>query len=240
MTGTSADRADQSEAQTASAARRAEHTEAAPEQVTHHRHISWNRLRYSVYAPFYDLLTAPFQTARRRSIELLNLRPGERVLIVGCGTGLELDLLRPDVQVTAFDLTPAMVDHTAERAAHLGRKADVAVMNAKQIGFPNDTFDAVLLHLVLAVVSDPIACAQEAARVLRPGGRAAIFDKWLPEGEQPSPVRRALNVVARTAFSDLNRQLRPILAGTDLRLTHHEPVGLWGAYQASVAVRVTR
>jgi phosphatidylethanolamine/phosphatidyl-N-methylethanolamine N-methyltransferase len=197
---------------------------------------AWNRARYSAYAPLYDLLAAPFAAGRRRSIELLALRPGERLLIVGCGTGLDLPLLPAGVRVTAFDLTPAMARRAAAHAVALGQDVAVAVMNGQQVALASGAFDAALLHLVLAVVPDPIACAREVTRLLRPGGRAAIFDKWLPEGARPSPARRALNVVASAAFSDLNRQLGPILAAAGLQLVHREPVGLRGAYQAALAV----
>lgn len=199
--------------------------------------LRWNRLRYSAYAPVYDLVAAPFAAGRRRSIELLALQPGERVLIIGCGTGLDLPLLPTGARLTAFDLTPAMVTRTAARSSRLGRPINAAVMNGQQAALADGTFDAVLLHLILAVIPDPVACAREAARLLRPGGRAAIFDKWLPEGTQPSAARRAANAVASMAFSDINRQLGPILAAADLRLTHQEPAGLGGAYQVALAVR---
>jgi SAM-dependent methyltransferase len=198
--------------------------------------MAWNRARYSAYAPLYDLLAAPFGAGRRRSIELLALRPGEQVLIVGCGTGLDLPLLPAGVRITAFDLTPAMVRRTAARAEALGRDTAVAVMNGQQVALADGAFDAALLHLVLAVVPDPVACAREVVRLLRPGGRAAIFDKWLPEGARPSPARRALNVVANAAFSDLNRQLGPILGAAGLQLVHREAAELGGAYQAALAV----
>lgn len=198
--------------------------------------LRWNRLRYSVYAPFYDLVASPFAAGRRRSIKLLALQPGERVLIIGCGTGLDLPLLPADIQLTAFDLTPAMVARTGQRTARLGGHVDLAVMNGQQVALADGVFDAVLLHLILAVIPDPMACAQEAARLLRPGGRAAIFDKWLPDGVRPSLIRRAANVVTSLAFSSINRQLGPILAATDLRLTHQEPAGLGGAYQVALAI----
>jgi phosphatidylethanolamine/phosphatidyl-N-methylethanolamine N-methyltransferase len=53
----------------------------------------WNRLRYTVWAPFYDALLGAvgFTNARRHSIERLGLKDGDRVLIVGAGTGLALD-----------------------------------------------------------------------------------------------------------------------------------------------------
>ena len=199
--------------------------------------VAWNRARYSAYAPFYDAIVAPLQNGRRRSIELLNLQPGEHLLIVGCGTGLDLPLLPLDGRVTAVDLTPAMVRRAAARGNALNLPVLVSVMNGQQLAFPAESFDAVALHLILAVIPDPIACAREVARVLRPGGRVAIFDKWLPEGAHPSPFRRALNVVTRAAFSDINRQLRPVLEAASLQILHDDPAGLGGMYQAALAVK---
>ncbi|NNJ13004.1 methyltransferase domain-containing protein [Chloroflexales bacterium ZM16-3] len=199
--------------------------------------LGWNRIRYRAYVPIYDLVAAPFQAGRRQAITALDLRAGERVLILGCGTGLDLPLLPAGLAVTAIDLTPAMVRRTLARAAAIGRPLRAAVMNGQQLALPDAAFDVVLLHLVLAVVPNPIACAREVARVLRPGGRAAIFDKWLPEGGTPSPARRALNAVTATAFSDINRQLNPILATAGLKLASRAPAGMGGIYQVAIARR---
>lgn len=100
--------------------------------------------------------------------------------------------------------------------------------------------EAQATRLFIYVTAPLVACAREVTRLLRPGGRAAIFDKWLPEGARPSPARRALNVVASAAFSDLNRQLGPILGLAGLQLVHREPAGLGGAYQAALAVAPER
>jgi SAM-dependent methyltransferase len=197
--------------------------------------VAWNRARYSAYAPFYDAVVTPFQTGRRRSIELVDLQPGERVLILGCGTGLDLPLLPAGVAVTAIDLTPAMVRRTVARADALGRPALAGVMNGEQLALPTASFDAVLLHLILAVIPDPVACAREAARVLRPGGRVAIFDKFLPDAAAPSPLRKAANAITGLLFSEINRQLGPILAPAGLIVGHAEPAGLGGLFQVTVA-----
>ena len=55
----------------------------------------WNRMRYTVWAPAYDTIVgaAGFNTARRLSIDRLHLSSMDRVLIVGAGTGLDLDFL---------------------------------------------------------------------------------------------------------------------------------------------------
>ena len=67
--------------------------------------IMWNRLRYTVWAPVYDAIAraAGFDSARRLSIDRLRLAPSDRVLIVGAGTGLDLDFLPSNVHVTAID-----------------------------------------------------------------------------------------------------------------------------------------
>jgi len=74
----------------------------------------WNRSRYTLWAPIYDFV-ARFGRQRRRSLALLDLRPGERVLLVGAGTGSDLPLIPPDVEVLATDLTPAMLDRARPR-----------------------------------------------------------------------------------------------------------------------------
>jgi phosphatidylethanolamine/phosphatidyl-N-methylethanolamine N-methyltransferase len=196
---------------------------------------AWNRLRYGLYAPFYDLVVRRLNRGRQRSIELLDLRPGERVLIVGCGTGLDFDFLPPGLHVTAGDLAPAMVRKARARAAALGLDADVREMDAHALDLPDGHFDAVLLHLILAVVPDPHAAIREAARVLRPGGRVGVFDKFLPDGARPSPLRRAAAFVANAVATDLNRQLGPLLAEGGLVLERREPALLGGLFEAALA-----
>lgn len=189
----------------------------------------WNRLRYGFYAPIYDLVGRHLDRGRRRSIELVGLRPGEKVLIVGAGTGLDFPYIPPDVRIVATDLSPAMVRRAEERATRHGVDATCMVMNAHRLDLPDDTFDAVLLHLVLAVVPDPNAAIREASRVLKPGGRAGIFDKFLPDEGHPSPLRRAANVLTEALFSDINRQLGPLLDEAGLVSEREEPV-LYGDF----------
>ena len=201
--------------------------------------IMWNRLRYTVWAPVYDAIArAPgFETARRLSIERLGLTSGSRVLIVGAGTGLDLDFLPSDVRVTAIDVTPAMLKQLERRAAGTGRSVTARVMDARQLAFPDASFDAVVMHLILAVMPEPERGLREAARVLTPGGRIAVFDKFLRDEERPSLKRRLLNVVAKPLFSDLNRRLGPLIAGTRLVIEHDQAVAFGGAYRAVTLVK---
>ena len=175
----------------------------------------WTRLRYSIWAPVYDLVGGRFDGKRRESLRLLNVQAGERVLVVGAGTGGDLPYLPAACQVVATDLTFAMLARARSRARpgnHL------AVMDGHQLALPTSSVDAVVLHLLLAVIPDPVRCLEEVERVLRPGGRAVIFDKFV-RGTQPPLLLRAVNVVTRVLFTEVTRNLEQILVAAGSRLT---------------------
>lgn len=197
--------------------------------------MTWSRLRWSLYAPVYDPVVRWLGRGRRRALELLAFQPGERVLVVGCGTGLDFAHLPAGVRVTAGDVTPAMVRRARARAAALGLDADVRTLDAQALDLPDASFDAVVLHLLLAVVPDANAAIHEAARVLRPGGRVSVFDKFLPDGAAPSPARRAAGAIVRLLATDVNRQLGPLFATAGLVETHREASYVGGLFVVATA-----
>jgi ubiquinone/menaquinone biosynthesis C-methylase UbiE len=155
------------------------------------------RLRYTVCAPFYDLAAAGHSEPRRRAIDRLRLRRGERVLLVGAGTGADLPLLPPHVDVLATDLTPSMLQRARARARP---GVEFAVMDGQRLDLPDSSFDAALLHQVLAVVPDPARCLAEVLRVVRPGGRISIFDKFTADGATVPRWRRLANQAVDVVF----------------------------------------
>jgi phosphatidylethanolamine/phosphatidyl-N-methylethanolamine N-methyltransferase len=193
----------------------------------------WNRIRYTFWAPWYDWLVAAadFGWARERSIGGLDLQPGARVLLIGAGTGLDLEHIPRGVAITATDITPAMLERCRRRAGRLGVRIDARVMDARQLDFEDETFDAVVLHLVLAVMSDPERGLREAARVLTPGGKIAVFDKFLGDAEQPTLIRRIGNPVIKLLFSDLNRRLGPLVHAAGLDMVRDEPAAFGGLFR---------
>jgi ubiquinone/menaquinone biosynthesis C-methylase UbiE len=195
----------------------------------------WNRLRYTFWAPVYDAIAgaARFEDARRTSIARLGLRPGDRVLIAGAGTGLDLEYLPDGVGIAAVDVTPAMLGRLERRAEALGLQVAAQVADARRLPFEDASFDGVVLHLVLAVMPKPERGLREALRVLKPGGRIAVFDKFLRDDERASWRRRLLNLIAKPAFSDMNRRLGAIAAGTPVIVEHDDPVAFGGMYRVA-------
>ena len=178
------------------------------------------RARYSLYARFYDLGPG-YRAERQRAVELLDLQPGERVLVPGVGTGADLPLLPGGLQVLGIDLTPAML---ARARAHAGNGTRLQVMDAERLELPDASFDAVLLHQILEVVGDPRRCLAEAARVLRPGGRLSVFDKFLPDGEQPGRLGAAVARLVDVVFTSVKLSFPELLAeaGGSLVVAHEE------------------
>jgi ubiquinone/menaquinone biosynthesis C-methylase UbiE len=106
-------------------------------------------------------------------------------------------------------------------------------MDARQLAFPDASFDAVVMHLILAVMPEPERGLREAARVLKPGGRIAVFDKFLRDDESVSFKRRILNVIAKPLFSDMNRRLGPLVDGTGLAIESDTPAAFGGMYRVA-------
>jgi len=162
---------------------------------------------------------------------LLAPRAGERILLVGVGTGADLPLLPEGVRAVGVDLSPAMLARARARLPLAGREIVLEEGDAQALPHQSGSFDAAVLNLVLSVVPDPSACLREALRLLVPGGRAVVFDKFFVEGTRPS-LRRRITNAATTAFgTDINRRLDDILGGQPCAVEVHEPSLLGGAYR---------
>lgn len=189
---------------------------------------AWNRLRYTVWAPLYDLVGRRFDPLRRQSLARLGLRPGQRLLLVGAGTGDDLPYVPAGVRTVATDLTPAML----ERARPKGGEARLAVMDGHRLGVKADAFDAAALHLILAVIPDPAACLRETAKAVRPGGRIAVLDKFV-KGDRTPWALRAVNLVTRVLATEVTRRFEEILerSGAPLVVEDDAPAAARGLFR---------
>ncbi|WP_424358610.1 class I SAM-dependent methyltransferase [Methanocella sp. MCL-LM] len=110
----------------------------------------------------------------RKLLSRLDVRQGERILDLGCGTGYTATLIasKHDAEVVATDLRPGMLALTRQRAAEDGVTDSVCLVagDAQRLPFKDNTFDAVIVESVLVFCDVPRAVG-ELYRVLKPGGR---------------------------------------------------------------------
>jgi SAM-dependent methyltransferase len=107
----------------------------------------------------------------------LELSGSARVLEVGCGTGPVTRYLAelPGVETAVgCDPSPFFVERARELAASLA--VEFVVGDGRDLPFEDESFDAVVLHTALSHIPEPEVALAEAHRVLRPGGRLAVFD----------------------------------------------------------------
>ncbi len=179
---------------------------------------TWNKIRYTFYTPVYDLIASYFKHSRRRSIHSLNIKSGDKVLIVGAGTGLDLEFLPDDCEITATDITPSMVVSIKRRNKRLNKNVNAMVMDGQSLRFQDNSFDFVILHLILAVIPDPYSCIKESERVLKQGGHIAVFDKFVPKNKKLSSKRRFINLFANILATNITRDLDMIVNKTRLKI----------------------
>ena len=98
------------------------------------------------------------------------------VLEVAVGTGRNLSFYPDGTRLTGVDWSPAMLGIARQRAAALGREADLRQGDAQALDFPDESFDTVLCALGLCAIPDDRRAVTEMARVLRPGGRLLLVD----------------------------------------------------------------
>ncbi|MFO7649286.1 class I SAM-dependent methyltransferase [Halomonas sp. 3H] len=197
---------------------------------------AWNRLRYSLYAPVYDVVAErAFRRPRREALGQVTWQPGMRVLLVGAGTGLDLPWLPRDIELHAGDLSPAMVTRLARRADAMGRDVQAREMDAERLDFPDAHFDVVVMHLILAVMPDPVRGLAEARRVLREDGQLCVMDKFQPDDRPAGPARRSLNALTSAIATDITRQARPLLEGAGFAIEQDTPVMMGSLFRALLA-----
>jgi len=192
----------------------------------------WNRIIYRLWAPVYDSTVGHFfAPGRRRAMQILDLQPGERLLLVGVGTGPDLPLLPEDVEAVGIDLSAAMLRRACARLPLPGRNVTLIQGDAQQLLVDESSFDAVLFNLILSVIPDGAACLRENLRALKPGGRAVIFDKFLPDESRLSLGRRLLNLGSTIFGTDITRRFNDLAKGCLIDLLSNEPSLLRGAYR---------
>lgn len=182
------------------------------------------RRTYDARAPLYNAIVRVLSFGgdseyRRAAVAALELKPGDRVLDIGCGTGLNFrDIARavgPAGLIVGTDLSHGMLSEVEARP-----NLRLVQAAASQEVFRAASFDAILSTYVISTILDEEILGP-LSRALRPGGRLVIADDSLPPGWFIGP-RFMFGRMLRKGWPDLKgdtiRALRPLF--TDLRVVH--------------------
>jgi phosphatidylethanolamine/phosphatidyl-N-methylethanolamine N-methyltransferase len=150
---------------------------------------------YEKLASVYDLAFGPtLQPGRVQAVKRMDIQPGERVLEVGVGTGINLDLYPRACSMTGIDFSESMLEKARERAAWSGlAHLRLLQMDAADLKFADDSFDIVYAPYLISVVPDPVKVACEMRRVCRPGGRIIFLNHFLSPNPLVSRVERLIS-----------------------------------------------
>lgn len=170
------------------------------------RAADWDR-KFPEDAPAFEAAVAEF-----------GLRSGDRVLDAGCGTGRALTPLRAAVGpagiVLGADVTPQML--AAAQRAGRGAQGALLLADVGRLPLRDGALDAVFASGLVAHLPDPPANLRELARVVRPGGRLALFH---PIGRAALAARQGRELTSQDLRAEHN--LGPLLARSGWEMTSY-------------------
>jgi phosphatidylethanolamine/phosphatidyl-N-methylethanolamine N-methyltransferase len=135
---------------------------------------------YKRYAPLYDFVFgAVLQPGRNKLFDLVHQISPQSILEVGVGTGITLPNYPQNAKLVGVDISPEMLQRAKKRANSCSNKdIYLHVMNAENLGFPDSSFDCVVLPYVLSVTPNPFALISELRRVCKTNGSIIIINHF--------------------------------------------------------------
>jgi ubiquinone/menaquinone biosynthesis C-methylase UbiE len=157
------------------------------------------------WAPYYDILVnfislGQARRLREQTVKLAQIKPGDRVLDVGCGTGSVTIPAKmragANGQTAGIDPSPEMIAAARRKAAHKGLEIDFRVGVIEALPFPDASFDVVTSSLMIHHLPEGLQAKglAEVYRVLKPGGRVLIADFMRPNASLLSKFLTALSM----------------------------------------------
>src|SRR5690606_343957 len=187
---------------------------AAPVALPHESKI------YSEFARYYDkIFERVFYPRIERVIRELGIERGAEVLEVGVGTGLALPAYPRHCHVTGIDLAPDMLERARRKINREGwTHIDLAVGDAQNLEFADDSFDYVTSFHVVSVVPDAQRMMREMVRVCRPGGTIVIINHFRSERPVIASVVDRLDPITRKLGWRTTLRLTELLENVSVEL----------------------
>ena len=153
------------------------------------------------------------------------------MLEVGVGTGLCLPMYPAHCDVTAIDLSEAMLAKAASRVKTLGlTNVTLERMDAGKMTFADDTFDVVIAAYVVTAVPDYRKLMSEMVRVSRPGGRLVLLNHFTQDSPIIAAVEKAISPICVKIGFRTDLSVDEVIDGWPLIKERDErvkPLGMW-------------
>lgn len=167
---------------------------------------------------------------------LWSLVQGPRVLEVGVGTGKNMLFWPHEVEITAIDLTPGMLERARQRAAELKLSVDLRLGDVQALEFPDASFDTAVATCVFCSVPDPVLGLRELKRVVKPGGQIILMEHMRAPQEVIGKVMDVLNpLVVRVMGANINRRTVENVGAAGWSIAQAEDLGMGGIMKLIVA-----
>jgi demethylmenaquinone methyltransferase/2-methoxy-6-polyprenyl-1,4-benzoquinol methylase len=161
---------------------------------------------YDITSRFYPAPGYPQGAQRRRAVQALGLRPGDSVIDIACGTGLNFPLIveaiGPAGRIVGVDLTDAMLARARDRIETNGwSNISLVEADAADFEFPTDV-DAILSTYALSQVPECAEVIAHGAAALSGGGRWVVLDLKLPDNTPRSVAQLGTAILRPFASID--------------------------------------
>ena len=141
-----------------------------------------SKMRATWIAGDFGKIAISIEKGAEDFISRLDIKPGERVLDVACGTGnLSLPAARLGADVTGVDIAPNLIEQARERADAEGLNCKFDEGDAENLAYADNSFDTVVTMFGAMFAPRPEVAAGELVRVCRSGGRIAMAN-WTAQG----------------------------------------------------------
>lgn len=150
---------------------------------------------YDKLAKVYDLTFGPtLHPGRVQALQRMSMHPGDKILEVGVGTGINAVMYPKSCEVVGIDFSASMLEKARERVIRKDMtNIRLLQMDAQDLKFDDDTFDIVYAPYLISVVPDPVKVALEMQRVCKVGGRIIFLNHFLSPNALLSKAERIIS-----------------------------------------------
>lgn len=142
-----------------------------------------------------------------------------KTLLVAAGTGLDFKHFPSDIELTAIDFSPTMLEHAARRTGECPAPITLLEADVTDLDFPDDHFDTVVTSCTFCSVPDPVKGLRELRRVLKDDGTLLMYEHVRPSNLYLGFMMDVMNPLARMLGPEINRRTADNVRAAGFRLT---------------------